>query len=122
MRHMKLARKHETLNVLARFRDGQYWEEWELRYNRGSKKQKPVKFFASLRWRSDYNIALCPFSAYSWDFPSEQEARACFAQQIAEHGGELQDITSQLAKEISTKFGHVPHNYSLKRTAGVGLR
>ena len=122
MRHMKLARKHASLNVLARFRNGEYWEEWELRYNRGSKKHKPVKFFANLRWRSDYDAALCPFSAYSWDFPTEQDARASFIEQIAEYGGELHDITTQLAKEIFSRFGHMPHNYSLKRTAAGWLR
>jgi hypothetical protein len=114
---MKPARKHESKNVLMRFRDGSYWEEWELRFNVGSKKAKPVKFFASRVWRSDNKIALCPFAATSADFANKREAHDYFLEQVAACGGELLDVTAQLAKEVSSTFGHMPPNYSLKRTA-----
>jgi hypothetical protein len=71
---MKLARKHRSKSVFVRYLDGSYWEEWDLRFNRGSKKNKPIKFFASRIWRSNYSVNVCPFSATHSDYSSEREA------------------------------------------------
>jgi hypothetical protein len=102
---MKLSRAHESTTVLVRFNGGEYWEEWRVRTNRGSKQSKPVKFFADRTWQSNNKLALTPFCATRGDFPSEREAREYFSSQVAFHGGEVVAITPQLSQVLAAKFG-----------------
>ena len=109
---MKLARKHKSKSIFARYLDGAYWEEWHLRFNRGGKKSKPVKFFASRIWRSSYEINACPFCATHFDFADERTALSSLVEQLAAHGGEILDVTPTLARLLSTEFGYVPGSKS----------
>jgi hypothetical protein len=105
---MKAPRKHSTKVVFMRFRDGEYWEEWNLRFNCGSKQNNPVKFFAERVWRSDLSIALCPFAATRGDFPDERNASAHFAEQAMACGGEVVELSALLVKQLSDRFGYAP--------------
>jgi hypothetical protein len=67
------------------------WEVWKLRFNRGRKLNKPVKFFASCHWKQGSAGAL--FAGTHWDFPSEKEAEAWFAVCVAEYGGVVHPAT-----------------------------
>jgi hypothetical protein len=95
--------EHSTKTVVVSY-SGEEWEVWSLRFNRGSKRNKPVKFFASREWRS--GTAGPSFSGAHTDFPSEKEAEAWFATDIAENGGLVQPATAQLLKRLNA-LGYV---------------
>jgi hypothetical protein len=103
---MKVARTHYSKKVLIRFRDGEYFEEWSVRFNRGSKLKNPVKFFARECWRSDNSIRLVPFAATSGSYANEKEAMNFFLTEIQAIDGAVLEITSRLRKLIMEKFGH----------------
>jgi|CXWL01.1.fsa_nt_gi hypothetical protein len=104
---MKNSRTHRVVTVFACFEDGAFWEEWRPRTNRGTKRNKPVKFFADRRWRSDISRMIVPFAGSSGDFENERAALSYFEQQIAQYGGEMVEPTPQLLKDLALRFARV---------------
>ena len=99
-------RAHSSKTVLIRFRDGEYFEEWIIRFNRGNKMLKPVKFFAHERWRSSNSMRLVPFSATRFDAGSEKDAMRHFVADVGKFGGEVLEITQRWRKLILESFDH----------------
>lgn len=114
---MAIDREHSSKIVLVRFRDGAYWEEWQLRFNRGSKQNKPVKFFSTRSWRSDVLISLCPYSSFNFDSASEKIAEEKFQIEMLANGGEVFQSTQRTVKELHARFGYEP--VSAKRIGWV---
>jgi hypothetical protein len=95
--------EHSTKVVVVNY-SGDEWEVWKLRFNRGSKRNKPVKFFASREWQS--GTAGPSFSGTHTDFASEREAEAWFAADLAEHGGTVRAATPDLLNRVNA-LGYV---------------
>lgn len=92
--------KSEKL-IFVGFLDGKEWEVWRVRFNRGSKLNKPVKFFAGRTW-SSFDGG-CPFSGTHWDFSSEKAAENWFSEQAAEYGGRLERRTLTLVRKLAER-------------------
>jgi hypothetical protein len=105
---MTSQRKHSSKIVLVSFRDGEYWEEWELRFNRGNKKHKPVKFFSTRTWRSDVLTSLCPFSSHSFDCASEKIAEEKFIAEMHLIDGQVFQSTFREVRNLRDRFGYEP--------------
>ena len=76
---MTTARTKSEKRVAVSYLDGTEWEVWHLRFNRGAKRAKPVKFFAGREWWTPK--AACPFGGTHWDFASERAAHDFFRAQ-----------------------------------------
>jgi hypothetical protein len=95
---MSGSRQHSSKTVVVSYDGGATREVWDLRFNRGGKTNKPVKFFADLRWkRGAGGVA---YSGTRADFASEIAAEAWFAASVAESGGEISDATPQVLKQL----------------------
>jgi hypothetical protein len=90
--------EHSTKTVVVSYSEDE-WEVWSLRFNRGNKRNKPVKFFASREWQS--GTAGPSFSGTHTDLASEREAEAWFAASIAEHGGIVRRATPELLRRAN---------------------
>ena len=95
--------EHSSKTVVVSY-PGDGWEVWKLRFNRGSKRNKPVKFFASREWQS--GTAGPSFSGTHADFPSEREAEAWFAADIAQNGGIVEPSTPEILRRVNA-LGYV---------------
>ena len=93
-----MAHTHSQKKVIVSYAGGTTLELWSLRFNRGTKKNKPVKFFASVEWKS--GAGGVAYAGTHWDFPSEAEAEAWFAAGVAERGGEVTAATTQALKKL----------------------
>jgi hypothetical protein len=93
-----VARKHSEKLVVVSYSGGETVEVWNLRFNRGSKMNKPVKFFADLAWK--HGTGGVSYSGTRWDFPSEHEAESWFAAGVSERGGEVKFATPQALNEL----------------------
>jgi len=99
---MKTERQKTTKTILVRYQDGLCWEAWDLRFNRGSKKERSVKFFADRIWRSDCAVKTCPFDATHFDSSSERDAEAAFAQELITYQGVVvRHFTKALLEELN---------------------
>ncbi len=105
---MTISREKSAKRVVVGYLNDTEWEVWMLRFHRGSKKNKPVKSFADVEWKT--KGAGCPYAATRWDFADERAAEAWFAADIAEHGGSIRP--SSLLKTLA-EIGYTPYNWSL---------
>lgn len=105
---MTSIREHSSKIVLIRFRNGAYWEEWQLRFNLGNKQNKPVKFFSRRTWRSDVSITLCPYSSFNFDSASSKIAEEIFTSSMLENNGEVFQSTTKIVEELQLRFGYEP--------------
>jgi len=95
---MSVGRSKSEKTLVAAYAANGTYEVWHLRFNRGAKQQKPVKFFASLQWKS--GTGGVNYAGTHWDFASEAEAEAFFAADIAQSGGVLEQSSPPLAKKL----------------------
>jgi len=105
---MNSQREHSSKIVLVSFQDGEYWEEWELRFNRGNKQYKPIKFFSTRSWRSDISITLCPFGSLSFDCASEKTAEERFVAEMLTIKGQVFQSTFREVRNLRERFGYEP--------------
>ena len=105
---MTSQRKHSSKIVLVSFCDGEYWKEWELRFNCGNKQHKPVKFFSIRTWRSDVSITHCPFSSHSFDCASEKIAEEKFIAEMLSIDGQVFQSTFREVRNLRDRFGYEP--------------
>lgn len=105
---MTFQRKHSSKIVLVSFLDGEYWEAWELRFNRGNKQNKPVKFFSTRTWRSDFLSNVCPFSRYCFDCASEKIAEETFVAEMLKIKGQVSQSTFREIRNLRERFGYDP--------------
>lgn len=94
--------QHSEKTVLVEY--ASEWEVWRLRFNRGRKLNRPVKFFASCYWKQ--GAAGAPFAGTHWDFANEKEAEAWFSKTAAEYGGIVHPATSDLLAQVEA-LGYV---------------
>ena len=97
---MSAPRSKSEKTVVATYADGTR-EVWHLRFNRGTKQSKPVKFFASLSWKAGSGGVA--YSGTRWDAASEREAESSFADAIAQDGGVLEPCSPPLLKKLEEK-------------------
>jgi len=90
---MTAPRTQSTKLVIVSYPGDADWEVWRLRFNRGSKLNRPVKFFASREWK--FGTTGAPHAGTHWDFPNEGEAETWFAADLAEYGGVVHRATPE---------------------------
>ncbi|PXX43044.1 hypothetical protein DFR42_10444 [Undibacterium pigrum] len=105
---MASIREHSSKTVLISFRNGTYWEEWQLRFNCGKKQNKPVKFFSTRTWRSDVLITICPYASFNFDSDSMIAAEANFIATMRENEGEVFQSSIKIVKDLESRFGYEP--------------
>jgi hypothetical protein len=92
------AHEHSTKLVVVSYPRSDEWEVWNLRFNRGRKLNKPVKFFASRQWKK--GAAGAPYAGTHWDFQSERDAEVWFADGVAEYGGVVHAAAPPLLAKV----------------------
>ena len=107
---MKSHRVQSEKIVFANFSTSDNWEAWHLRFNKGAKLNKPVKFFASKVW--SLNDKGTQFGGTHWDFADVRSAEEWFAAELLKDGGIMKDASPTLVKEL-TALGYKLHNLSL---------
>jgi len=95
---MSATRSQSEKTVVAIYAADGTREVWHLRFNRGTKQNNPVKFFAALTWKA--GAGGVDYAGTRWDATSEREAEASFAAAIAQDGGVLEPSSPQLMKKL----------------------
>ena len=96
---MSATRSQSEKTVVAIYAGDGTREVWHLRFNRGTKVTKPVKFFASRTWK--IGLGGVAYSGTRWDAASEKEAEASFAAGIAQDGGLLESSSPKVMKKLA---------------------
>ena len=96
---MSAMRSQSEKTVVATYAVDGTRELWHLRFNRGTKQSKPVKFFADRIWKAGSGGVA--YAGARWDAVSERDAEASFAAAIAEEGGVIEPSSPQLMKKLA---------------------
>ena len=106
-----MERNKSYKSVFVNFPGKSAWLEFVTKCSRGTKSKKPIKFEASVVWRSDKSLTL--FSDLRGSFSSENEAYEFLSKSISEYGGETAEMSKVKLAQLKEEFGYPEgrHNY-----------
>jgi hypothetical protein len=117
---MSGARTKSEKRVAVSYLRQKEWEVWVLRFNRGSKKEKPVKFIASREWKTPGSP--CLWAGTRGGFASERAAQEFLETQLASDGGQVHEFNLSVINCLAGA-GYEPSNSRLLPDAlGAQLR
>jgi len=101
---MDTVRERTSKRIFISFLRETEWVEFELRFNLGSKKQKPLKFQAWRTWRTPNAPEL--FGGTRASFASVREAEAYLAAQFHAGGGVVHPHSPSLVSRLRKTHGY----------------
>jgi hypothetical protein len=101
---MNKERTKHLKSLFVEFPDKGLWAEYVSKCSIGSKQNKPVKFEASIVWRSSSELSI--FSDMRGSYESENEAFDSFEVSVAEYGGFVRSMSKKKIGLLEDNYGY----------------
>jgi hypothetical protein len=101
---MNRLREQSQKQIFVSYNDESEWIEFALRFNLGSKKNKPLKFEACRVWRTKGAPSI--FAATRGSFISVNEAESYLTEQLIQSGGRVHNYSADLVARWVASFGY----------------
>ncbi len=99
-----MEKSKKAVSVFAYVSAEKLWAEYVVVYSYGTKKNNPIKFIASLVWRSSTKSSFT--AGMKGSFSSEKEAYGHLRNQIERDGGEIVRMTKKTLSELEAIYNY----------------